>query len=134
VLVRVPQHLEVPSLSSTPAGAASPRVAARAEPAERAKLPLPRSSCARACCERALPVVDLLLENLHAADERGEVEHHRQGSDELSVWGRTKNGHFADAAAPRELGAHACSAPAVYAFGCAPRKYSAILASPRANA
>jgi hypothetical protein len=74
VLVRVPQHLEVPSLSSTVAGVAVPLAAARVEPGQRAQMFLPSRSLARACCERALPDVDQLREDAHAADGRGEGE------------------------------------------------------------
>eukprot|EP00302_Diacronema_sp_CCMP2436_P007981 CAMPEP_0179887846 /NCGR_PEP_ID=MMETSP0982-20121206/31624_1 /TAXON_ID=483367 /ORGANISM="non described non described, Strain CCMP 2436" /LENGTH=96 /DNA_ID=CAMNT_0021783705 /DNA_START=81 /DNA_END=368 /DNA_ORIENTATION=+ len=66
VLVRVPQHLKVPSKRSTRASVAVLWAAARVKPAQRAQLPIPRSSSARVCCERALPVVDQLLEDVHA--------------------------------------------------------------------
>eukprot|EP00302_Diacronema_sp_CCMP2436_P009614 CAMPEP_0179893268 /NCGR_PEP_ID=MMETSP0982-20121206/34687_1 /TAXON_ID=483367 /ORGANISM="non described non described, Strain CCMP 2436" /LENGTH=102 /DNA_ID=CAMNT_0021789831 /DNA_START=80 /DNA_END=388 /DNA_ORIENTATION=- len=72
VLVRVPQHLEMPSISSSVAGAEIPWAVARAEPRQCAQLPLRSSSTARPRGEHALPVVDQLLEHAHAADEHGE--------------------------------------------------------------
>eukprot|EP00302_Diacronema_sp_CCMP2436_P043899 CAMPEP_0180060278 /NCGR_PEP_ID=MMETSP0985-20121206/5978_1 /TAXON_ID=483367 /ORGANISM="non described non described, Strain CCMP 2436" /LENGTH=54 /DNA_ID=CAMNT_0021990333 /DNA_START=129 /DNA_END=290 /DNA_ORIENTATION=+ len=48
--------------------AAVPWTDARVEPGQRIEVPIPSSNCARVCCERALPVVDQLLEDAHVAD------------------------------------------------------------------
>ncbi|KAJ1617977.1 hypothetical protein T492DRAFT_1095989 [Pavlovales sp. CCMP2436] len=84
VLVQVPQHLEMPSPSSRVARRDIPLAAARVQLARRAQVPFLRGNGASAsCCERALPVVDQLREDLHAADGHSTEEHGRQFHDEV---------------------------------------------------
>ncbi|KAJ1622954.1 hypothetical protein T492DRAFT_1126167 [Pavlovales sp. CCMP2436] len=74
VLVRVKQHLEVPSPSSIEASQPVPRAAAVAEPDQCIQVPPSSSSSASVRGKCALPVVDQLREHAHHVDGRGEGE------------------------------------------------------------
>eukprot|EP00302_Diacronema_sp_CCMP2436_P003526 CAMPEP_0179846138 /NCGR_PEP_ID=MMETSP0982-20121206/5393_1 /TAXON_ID=483367 /ORGANISM="non described non described, Strain CCMP 2436" /LENGTH=190 /DNA_ID=CAMNT_0021731243 /DNA_START=67 /DNA_END=640 /DNA_ORIENTATION=- len=84
MLVRVPQRLELPTIRRCVGSVSVPWAAARVEPGQRAQLPLPRSDIAHPYCERALPVLDQLLEGAHAAEGSNDAEHAKQVQHEAS--------------------------------------------------